>query len=250
MCFYFLISIKGGFSYSLSDHRLLTQLAIAQFEKCVDQKITADRALEMYRGNFEEDMNLYRKWFSYSHYYHPEKKIDMWRWSSQDRILNLEEYLFSSFKNTTDEAHQYFVLGGALHHLQDMASPPHVVPVTHDLRDGFEDYEISLKDLNESFKSDPCHFIKDSADIDSLSKIHQSMAEETLKSARSVVPGSVNLVPMLIAWEAFWAESSERAFGSYGYLGNVFGKTKILYHEFTYEIKEEDYKKFKTDLMK
>ncbi|MBI2027802.1 MAG: hypothetical protein HYS98_08410 [Deltaproteobacteria bacterium] len=238
-------------AYSLSDHRFLTQAALTEFQRCSHQSISSELSLEIYRGNFGEDVNLYRKWFSYSHYYHPEKKLDMWRWSSADRILNIEQTLQDSFKHSTNEESLYFLLGQALHHLQDMASPPHVVPVNHDMNDGFEDYFVSLMNEFSLSESDPCHFLTLSNDSDSPHKMHHDRAQKTLSYVRNnFFPAQANSVGMSIAWSAFWKESNDGSFGVYGYLGNEFGSQRILLNEFVYEINEKVFQDFKITLMR
>jgi hypothetical protein len=200
---------SSAFAFGLSDHQLITRQAVAEYNVCAQAPLSDDALDELVRENLDEDLNLIRKWGHYSHYYHPEKPLqDLHRLNSSMRIVSLLARMQRSQMGLDD-------LGHAIHHLQDMASPPHVVPVRHGLNDGFEGFDLNpteqpfwemsaercagLESWRASFRGD-------------LMTLLDEAALETLQRART-------------PWaQLFWIERSGPRFGAYGSLGNSFGK--------------------------
>ncbi|MFN7146151.1 MAG: hypothetical protein ACK4YP_20435, partial [Myxococcota bacterium] len=88
----------------------------------------------------DEDWNLLRKWGAWHHYGWDAPLL--WRRPSSERVARLEVALGAALA-VGDRDRAWVLAGYAAHHVQDMASPPHVVPVAHGLADGFEDYDVA-----------------------------------------------------------------------------------------------------------
>lgn len=198
-----------AWGFGLSDHGLMTQMAVTEYNLCARRPIGPAQVETLVHQNLDEDLNLIRKWGKYSHYFHPEKSLqDLHRLDASLRIVDLLG------DHTAEE------LGHAIHHLQDMASPPHVVPVRHGLFDGFEKFKFrpeerlplaavdcaALAAWRATFRGDLLTLLDDTA-------------TETLARSRT-------------AWASqFWIESAGPQFGKYGVLGNAFGDTSRYQRE-------------------
>jgi hypothetical protein len=102
------------------------------------EPLPAELAAAFARGAGNEDWNLPRKWLLWHHYYNPSFTVhSLWRRPSDQRVAQLDVLIQGAF--AADRPGRAWLLAGLLaHHVQDMASPPHVVPVAHGLFDPFE----------------------------------------------------------------------------------------------------------------
>ena len=217
-----LFIVSTSFAYNLPDHKRVTAQALQEFNSCFQNIISPQFQKEIQNGNRNEDLNFFRKFLSSSHYYHPEKELDMFRNSSFTRIIDLHREMRDLYKNERRlTPHMMNLMGHAIHHIQDMTSPLHVVPVTHGLNDGFESYEISDEDFekyNQKHAED-CSFFTHITLEDMRFTLHQT-ALKTLNGARGTLEAFVNQAPLQIFWNNFWSESSNNSFGKYGFLGS------------------------------
>lgn len=132
-----LLLIAAGFAsppaaaFRLDDHRALSERAVA-----LEPSVGACAA-GIAQGSVTEDLDLIAKWGRYSHYYRPVGPVDAGhRVTSEVRLAALWAEIEAAL--AAGEAAPCDTIGRALHHIQDMASPPHVLPVTHSLTDRFE----------------------------------------------------------------------------------------------------------------
>ena len=139
-------------------------------------------------------------------------------------------------------------IGRVLHHVQDMSSPPHVVPVYHGplLKDSFEEYSCrhigaelqSLRISRDEFAS-----LLSENTVDIL-MIYRNAADRALRylynepASRFIVrDGNEDLV---MGWEMFWRRYGDgpegcwrpphkaiSGFGCYGPLGGQFGDSTV-----------------------
>ena len=123
-------------AFQLEGHRAITRQAIAlETESC---PALARWQSVVTAANVGEDLNLPVKWGRHSHYYRPVGEVDTgWRSTSEVRVAALADDLESAIQSGNSSA-AWSEIGRILHHVQDMASPPHVVPVKHGLDDPFE----------------------------------------------------------------------------------------------------------------
>lgn len=255
----FLIASLGNSAgaYSLSDHNLITHQAIAEFNQCFPGTFGYLSELSIIEANIEEDLNFVRKAGFYSHYYSPSKKLKMRRFDSSISVMETEEALKILFKlgvmgGLFGDPQAY--LGRVIHHLQDSASPPHVVPVDHGLFDGFESYtvnpDIALAAVPAS--KNPCAFYVGGNEKLKFIHILKRTATETLHDLESFVPGATRDGGDLgLSWrEAFWTPSTDRSFGQYGLMGNNFGQNLMEMGLGVYHVPKETYDLFKAQRLR
>jgi hypothetical protein len=237
-----------SYAYNLADHSQLTRTAAAAVENCFPSTLSSVQVETMVEANQWEDLNLLRKWTAYSHFYHPEHDFGSLRATSRDRALDLEAQLrapqFDSARDT--------LIGKALHHLQDMAAPPHVVPVNHFWTDGFEKLEVRVE---PSFEFSSCQDLLDQASKVSLSELHQKVAEETWKSVRTGairgvrVSGSTRK-PLPLPLILFWSPNGPSEWGEYGIVGNTFGSEQLHSTMGTFEVPASEYRRLKQERLR
>lgn len=134
MVLYALLATADAFSPAV--HRALAARAFA-LESAADPAL-AVHAAAFARGAVDEDWNLVRKWTLWHHYYNPSFTVrSLWRRPSDARVAMLDVAITEAF-GRADPGRGWLLAGLLAHHVQDMASPPHVVPVAHGLFDGFE----------------------------------------------------------------------------------------------------------------
>lgn len=242
-------------SYMIGDHIHLTRIAYEEFLLC-ENKTANDYLKHLIKGNRDEDMNLLRKWTQYSHFYHPEKQLDpkfsgvIDRYTSDHRLIDVEQKIDALVSDKPKETTKIFIeLGYAIHHIQDLTSPPHVIPINHPvvsegLHDSYEMYEKRNTLFPDDFNSSQhCSYMSLGTTLLELGK---SAASKTLHKVRSS-PISVyrENQQLTIYWTYFWKEAEN--FGTYGILGNNFGKLTIEDPQFpgkVFSIEESVYNDF------
>ncbi len=191
-------------AFRISAHRAITREAIAA-------EGMEEVGRWLWQGNRAEDTRLNVKWRHFSHYFRPDVALSLpRRGTSDERVAVLLDEVEAA-KAAGDEAAMWQAIGGILHHVQDMASPPHVIPVAHDLRDGFESWPVDELvvdlDLTTPEMLDPV-------------AAHSALAWETWEVVQADgVSGCGMSIPLSDIWRAPEAES----FGTYG--GMDFGET-------------------------
>lgn len=230
-------------AYHIEEHRLITDQAFQELAHCFSRAEALLNVAWMEDGNIEEDTDLFSKWLFYSHYYNPNKQLDMRRYDSAERVSGLSSDLRNPSTNGVD-IKEMTDLGHMIHHFQDASVPSHVVPVDHSLWDGFETYKV--KDYSSGLTCDQIAAFANDVPL----VILKETALETLSNIRnftfdfvSLAGGAKNRVTA--SGPAFWQESSDNEFGQYGYLGNHFGITSFNESSVDYQIADESYQTFK-----
>src|SRR5262249_7514116 len=163
-------------------------------------------------------------WMFRSDFYDREHQADKtWMWVLETRIHQRYREYTTALEHETDEAKRYATLGRVVADLEDMTSPPHVVPVYFarwwrlSFSDRFDDYPIDADAITASFAS-ACEEL--------LAEPGESLEELMVRTARDALRGVQRPIDsMPTSWQAFWklAENPEE-FGEYGTAGNNFGK--------------------------
>ena len=236
---------KSSLAFHLGDHTDITRRALKEFEKCYPQVFQKEEPFFLLTSDLEEDLNVVRKDLLFSHYFNPDKVLPMFRKDSLARILDLS----ADLKNDHNSILLYMHLGHALHHLQDMAVPAHVVPITHGFNDTFETYNLKNKDTELGLS---CHDLEKLAQqIPSLPELLVAAARKTLTEIDTLsVPitrlDSTGTTNFAVPGRTFWQRVAGNDFGHYGSLGAHFGETEILFAgNIKIKVSENFYQTFK-----
>ena len=184
-------------AFRLSGHRMITERAVA-----AEGMESVGR--QLWQGNRAEDVRLGVKWRHFSHYYRPDTPILLPRRGTSDRRVQVLWEAAQRAAEAGDTDAMWVAIGGVIHHVQDMASPPHVVPVAHDLRDGFERYPVA--DLIATLPLE---------EPDPLTPVeaHDLLAWNTWEQVQSgALEGCGQSIPLTDIWQA----PAAAEFGSYG----------------------------------
>ena len=250
---------------STSAHRDLTVLALKEFRQCTEGSWFPFRENILIEANVQEDTNL-AKLFQYSHFYHPQHRVTSpWpnpfeRCPSNYRVSHIEYALEAYFSNSSNievaplwddsceenffyhylgneysfsgerqrKAQEFF--GAIIHHLQDMASPTHVVPIAHSLNDGFESYAREEKIVAEIERASGTCVHKKARLLPPSTLLHLA-ALETQRNLNDEVPILVvlpggQIIPKTVTWKSWYGGenfSFQGIAGDYGTWGNNFG---------------------------
>ena len=230
-----LLGAVPSHAWRLNDHDLITRRALQLYERCQEIRFTHTETKALIDGNLSEDFNLAVKWLKNSHYYNPDKWVrTLYRDDAGYRVRYLLEKLLAKRQP------QLRLLGKIIHFVQDMSSPTHVVPIVHNLKDGFEKFKLPASAsalIKLCFSADKCS--KDSPAVASSlpcpSKTAASPAvllkreaRHTLASLRDVAKATRDGQPYEFTWTLFWVEGLGSRFGQYGFFGNNFGTTQPL----------------------
>lgn len=195
-------------AFDLDAHRQLTTRAVA-LEAAAHPEI-GGRVLDLVAANLGEDLNLVVKWGAFNHYFNPMAPVrTTWRATSDTRVAGLQEQLRQALA-AGDEDEVWALAGAILHHVQDMASPPHVVPVEHGVGDGFESYPLDGLVLSAQGTPVPAM---------SGTRAHVELAGRTWSVVQT---GGYAACGATHTWSEFW-HAEPGVFGRYGGRGNRFG---------------------------
>ncbi len=193
------------FAFSPGLHRAMAERAIVL--EAESRPWIAEHARTFGRAAAWEDFNVLQKWLGSNHYYSPSFALPkLWRLPSDTRVARLEGELLAA---TDCPCRAWDRAGHAVHHVQDMASPPHVVPIVHGLGDAFERQDLFglLAEVTG-----------DGLPAMSPREAHLALAAETEALVRS---GVIDCAGREVPWSSYW----EIRLGRFGRLGaSRFGK--------------------------
>lgn len=265
-----------------ADHARITAEAVRQFVRMSPSPsplLLLQHTSLVQKGSEDPDNTPFYSRATNWHFYNRnldrdvvEKKV----WSFQEPVvfhLSSDHILQERVEQLSREVDKRSVrdccllVGRILHHIQDMSTPSHVVPVFHgpQVPDSFESY------LNTSYLNDYGTLTASSVNLPTLipvfekareygsvMNIYQSAAQETLEFLDSTsCPALENGIPRQLNWNCFWSpqesthpdalpsECTFSGFGSFGPLGKHFGVTDdIEVRENRYRISRESYRDF------
>ncbi len=219
-------------------HKMLTAIAL---QRCGDKlsKTISKFASEILRGVEDEDDIRPERMLNW-HFYRSNEKIKgkkLIKYTSEDifakRITNMK-------KHKKDDKKRYNNLGRILHHIQDMSTPAHVIPIYHgpsfslkdkfNIRDYFE--EFMSKQTNADTLGETVVLGKSQKDFITL---YEDAAKATLKYIQNTTfklkPVKTDEHKQKLFLNEFWqnCEQNEnpklKGFGSYGPLHGCFLST-------------------------
>lgn len=234
------------------------------------------------------------------HFYNNRKSIGNSDWipghrTSEKRFASLleklEKYIGKCAKNPDRHNVEDLVeaTGRIMHHIQDMSTPSHVVPIYHGpgLSDHFESYiESYARRIKPHLSQSHDHGAEGDramvcitpaeikAAIDQaftnpaahpMAELYESSAQATLKllkeeSVTLYCNGVKQSFPLTAFWqenaggtredESFWLRKFSEDFGSFGTLGNNFGKMNFTVDKAFYEGSPDEYLRIYKKLLK
>ena len=222
----FFAFVKSAVAFHLGDHTEVTRQALKEFEKCYPQVFQKDETFFIITSDLEEDINVIRKDLLYSHYFNPDKVLPMFRKDSLARVVDLA----ADIKDDHNSILLYMHLGHALHHLQDMSVPAHVVPITHGFNDTFETYNLKKQDLNIGLSCQELEHL--AQQVTSLPELLVLAARKTLGDIDKLSVPITRIDPLgttnfSVPGKTFWQLTGGNDFGHYGSLGEHFGQVEI-----------------------
>lgn len=229
-----------SYGYSLGEHRAITNQAFFEIQQCIPQLNLQDSfRKQLVFKNLEEDLNIFRKDLFYSHFFNPFHALKMFRKDSSVRVGRIEvEFL---------ETPSAWALGSAIHHIQDMASPPHVVPVMHGLTDGFESY-VGKASIASGISCEQIRQLYNNHQLPDLNALLRTTSVQTLIYLDRLQISALNLRTHktdTLRSAAFWQQTNESKFGQYGLFGNMFGQARIQNVQYDYQIVDTEYARIK-----
>lgn len=217
-----------------SVHETLTTIAI---DHCGDTLSNAMQTFskEILRGVVAEDNATPERAFNW-HFYRSNEKIPLkccffCKTTSKDifykRIKKMDEY-------EKDDKRRYKNLGRILHHIQDMSTPSHVIPIYHGLwiKDHFETFMEKQSNTDSLGKNVVCNMQK--KDFKSLYKDAAEATLDYIKNAEyEVNEVDSNGDKTILHLDVFWQDHHQnenpklKGFGTYGPLHNCFLSTAL-----------------------
>ncbi len=233
-------------AFSIADHFEITTAALAEYHRCRPGALTFLEERGVLEANIAEDLNPIRKGLLYSHYYSPYRKLDLRRLTSLSAVRDDERSLLWSLR-LPEILRPLFelpeiALGHLLHHLQDSASPPHVIAVRHGLSDSFENYPVRVA----PDRAPDCAALTDAAAALPYPQALVESARATWSSVETQLEIRIGGSETRASWaQAFWTPSQQQGFGSYGWAGNQFGVPRFTRSGHAIAISPAAYETFK-----
>jgi hypothetical protein len=277
------------------DHKKITEFAIKEFQQVFSPQFNDFLQSERYniaKGSVWEDEEIHTpervtNW----HFYEPEDSAYFKPfWSLLKPVLGVNTHpssrtVFKKYADRIDggifsnfDKQSVITIGRLIHHIQDMCTPAHVVPVYHGptlhpfhfpaKNDGFEKFSITNIDsflLKKLIQFPKERLIGKLLDImpDTLFDLYDSTAQDTLKYLRDsntqftvTVNGNEVKRDTSLFWIPFDPDQAKQektdGFGSYGIFGESMGKKYILtanYHDDVYSLQLDNYSFIYKDLL-
>ena len=216
------------YSYDSDIHQQLTFLAAKQYSKCADTRQGPYRpsALDvryLVRANVAQaDAGFFSRMFRWN-YYSPESQDQKdVLWVIETRFQRHYRSLLRQIELGNKAEDRLKAVGRVISYLQDVTSPPRVVPVftgrwwRFSFSDRFDRFPVDPDAIDERLV-DSCETLGlDSEDFETLLS---STANTTISAIKEKIAGYP------VTWEAFWSFAEKSGdFGEYGIAGNQFGK--------------------------
>ena len=215
-------------SYDSDIHQQLTFLAAKQYSKCAEtqQGLYRPSALDvryLVRANVAQaDAGFFSRMFRWNYYSsNPQDQKDV-LWVIETRFQGHYRSLLRQIELGDKAEDRLKAVGRVISYLQDVTSPPRVVPVftgrwwRFSFSDRFDRFPIDA-DAIDGRLVDSCNRLGlGSEDFETLLS---TTANTTISAIKEKIAGYP------VTWEAFWSFGEKSGdFGEYGIAGNQFGK--------------------------
>ena len=224
-----------AWSYDSAVHQQLTFLAAKQISRCERtaqlQPLSALDTRYVVRANAAQaDRNLFWRMFRWNYYNRDSAQGRGALGLIDTRFHDHFDGLNAELKQSGDRQERLKTFGRILSYLQDVTSPPRVVPVFTSrwwrlsFSDRFDRFDVDVERLENAIQ-DSCaelaafaELVKEPDQRADLQALLVSTAEGTIASVRAPIEG------LPAQWTAFWQFGAADEFGSYGPAGNKFGE--------------------------
>lgn len=229
-------------------HQLITRTALQRWQRISGVEFSAETMALIIQGSSQEDAPTWSR-LQHWHFYRSQAAIADWRWlhlTSERRVRQLQEALLTS----RGQAAHWGYLGRLLHHLQDMSTPSHVIPVYHD--PCFADaYEVAMT----AYQPDWQHLALDTSlspgeELDALQRYTDAAQASLawLASDEAMLHGDCDGSPFPLPSNLFWqAPSTDQTgwlgFGRRGPLFSAFGQTELQYAQHRITVSRTEYQR-------
>jgi hypothetical protein len=222
------IAAAPGLAYDGDLREKLTFLAARYVNACVEgdtvPRLEPLDVRYVARANVAEADAGWAGWFYRSDFYDRERQAEKsFLWVFDARIHERYREATDALAAAEDFPARYEALGRVVANLQDMTSPPHVVPVNFarwwrfSVADRFDSFPIDA-DAIELSLANACAELTEAPES-GLEALLVETAEATLRAVQSPIPG------FPASWQAFWTLADDpEDMGDYGRAGNTFGK--------------------------
>ena len=215
-------------SYDSDIHQQLTFLAAKQYSKCAETQegLYRPSALDvryLVRANVAQaDAGFFSRMFRWN-YYSPESQDQKdVLWVIETRFQRHYRSLLRQIELGDKAEDRLKAVGRVISYLQDVTSPPRVVPVftgrwwRFSFSDRFDRFPVDPDAIDERLV-DSCETL--GLDAEDFETLLSSTANTTISAIKEKIAGYP------VTWEALWSFGEQSGdFGEYGIAGNQFGK--------------------------
>ena len=225
--FFSLLFTQSAFAFNKDAHQTLTFIAAKQFNNCAHQDVNIARfsALDtryIVRANLAQaDSNVFTRMFNWTYYNRADQSQKTSWWLIDTRFHDHFESLVDETRWSVDRQRRLKNLGRIISYIQDMSSPPRVVPVyvnrwwRFSVGDRFDRFPVDSEAVEMAVQG-ACQ------EVLNLEASFQDVLEDVATQTLRAVQGPIYGFPA--TWEAYWTFSDEPdEFGEYGPAGNSFG---------------------------
>ena len=225
-----LILVSACYAFEPQKHKSISNRGVCIYEACTGHAIPEELSSAFAKGALDEDEIGLTRLLNW-HFYNNDKKLGhYWKFifycnGSNERIFRKRlDKLEAMFISKTPKRDIYAQAGRVAHHIQDMSSPPHVMPIYHIGRDKFDGYEYEPRLVSVVDTTAICTDISESV-VYPLELLERA-AQNTLKAVRNPVVFKAGITVENETWMKFWGGPEDKelsGFKTYGEYGNVFG---------------------------
>lgn len=233
------VFVSPSWGFEKKAHSEMSKVAVQLFGELYPEKAHQIEGLTPFfiEGSVkEDDIDITFQRLLNWHFYDPGSRLGRAWWgaykSDSKRFADLVEKLSATRKEKLPEI--YELAGRIAHHIQDMSSPPHAVPVYHLAKDPFDKYATHKIDGYTLTPSQLNSVKKDRRELDfsTLSILRKEAAEETIREIGDTIIFQGTVIGE--DWSEYWrsyeqvgtecGEDPDKDFGCYG--KNSFGTEK------------------------
>lgn len=226
---FFCLSTLPANAFEPQKHAEFSSDAIALYKACTGKFVSGKIAQALAEGAEDEDNSTPTRGMNW-HFYNNDRKIGhYWRLvffrcngSNEEIFKKRVEKLQKLIEEKAPTEDIYAAAGRVAHHIQDMSSPPHVLPIYHTDVDRFDKYEPAT--VPNLATNAICNSLQ--GNIVSPNELLESAAQATLAAAAAPVVFSGGEIIEGETWAKFWGGGNDKnyeGFSTYGTYGNIYG---------------------------